>query len=94
MFELVVVAECDHRQKISITFGIQKDFIYLLANSKSTKKGRKRGMVKRTKCYAYILYNSVCQKEHNEKIKKTGNRRLAFRPIDVRNPKLNHIALK
>lgn len=51
-------------------------------------------MVKRTKCYAYILYNSVCQKEHNEKIKKTGNRRLAFRPIDVRNPKLNHIALK
>lgn len=37
MFELVVVAECDHRQKISITFGIQKDFIYLLANS--TKRG-------------------------------------------------------
>jgi len=61
---VLVVVECDHRQKINITFGIQKDFMYLLAKQQQQKKKTKSkpnrtspAMVKRTKCYAYILYN-------------------------------------
>lgn len=32
---VVLVAECDHRKKINITFGTQKDFIYLLTKKNS-----------------------------------------------------------
>jgi len=67
---VLVVVECDHRQKINITFGIQKDFIYLLAKQQRQQKKNKNqtqanlagdGEKNEMLCVYIIQYKTLCQ---------------------------------